>query len=307
MAGTRNTAVAVVLAALALTATACNDNDDKSAAPAAPTTAAATSAAPSSAAPATGAKPEKVSPAVYLEQVTQKTGAAKSAKVDELIQVGEVTMKGKGAVSWADGLEADLTMDLSGSPMAKLLEPLTGGPNVHYLYTKDAMYMGLGGKLLESGGPKWVRYSKADMAKASGGTTDQLQSADPVQGVRTLIASGKVTEVGPETVNGKATTHYSGVLSAADVAKATSQGMTQEQADRLKQNLDAAGVTSDRIDVWVDADKLVVKRTEQAETKAGAMNVTVSYSDYGTPVIAATPSASEAIDLADLQKAAAGS
>ncbi|MEU1284321.1 hypothetical protein [Kitasatospora sp. NPDC005856] len=305
MAGTRNTAVAVVLAALALTATACNNNDDKKAAPAAPTTAAATSATPSAAAPTTGAKPEKVSPAVYLEQVTQKTSAAKSAKVVEVIQVGQVTMKGKGAVSWADGLEADLTMDLSGSPIAKVLEPITGGPNVHYLYTKEAMYMALGGELLQKGGPGWVRYSKADMAKASGGTADQLQSADPVQGVRTLIASGKVTEVGPETVNGKATTHYTGVLSADDVASATTQGMTQAQADKIKQNLVTAGITSDRIDVWVDADKLVVKRSEQAETKAGALNVTVDYSDYGTPVIAATPA--DAIDLADLEKAASGS
>ncbi|MFB7126889.1 hypothetical protein [Kitasatospora sp. NPDC056273] len=305
MAGTRKAAVTVVLAALALTATAC-DNDksaDKNAAPAAPTTAAAP-ATPSAAAP-TGAKPEKVSPAVFLEQVTQKTGAAKSAKVDELIQVGEITMKGQGALSWADGLEADLTMDLSGSPLGKVLAPITGGPKAHYLYTKDAVFLGLGGELLQNSGPRWVRYTMADMAKASGGATDQLQSADPVQGVRTLIAGGKVTEVGPETVNGKATTHYSGVISAADLAIASTQGITQAQADRIKKGLDAAGIASEQVDVWVDADKLVVKRTEQAESKVGAVNVSVSYSDYGTPVIAATPV--DYIDLADLQKAAAGS
>ncbi|MFJ7908250.1 hypothetical protein [Kitasatospora sp. NPDC096204] len=305
MAGTRNTAaVAVVIAALALTATACDNNDDKKAAPAAPTTAAAP-ATPSAAAPTTAATPAKVSPAVFLEQVTQKTSAAKSAKIDELIEIGEVTMKGQGAASWADGLEADLTMDLTGSPMAKVLEPLTGGPKVRYLYTKDAMFMHLGGKVVESGGPSWVRYSKADLAKASGGATDQLQSADPVQAVRTLIASGKVTEVGPETVNGKATTHYAGVLSAADVANATSQGMTQAQVDKIKQSLDTAGVTTDKIDIWVDADKLVVKRTEQAETKAGTMNVSVSYSDYGTPVNTTAPA--DSMDLAELQKAATGS
>ncbi|MFE4361643.1 hypothetical protein [Kitasatospora sp. NPDC056800] len=305
MAGTRKAAVTVVLAALALTATAC-DNDksaDKNAAPAAPTTAAAP-ATPSAAAP-TGAKPEKVSPAVFLEQVTQKTGAAKSAKVDELIQVGEITVKGQGALSWADGLEADLAMDLSGSPLGKVLAPITGGPKAHYLYTKDAVFLGLGGELLQNSGPRWVRYTMADMAKASGGATDQLQSADPVQGVRTLIAGGKVTEVGPETVNGKATTHYSGVISAADLAIASTQGITQAQADRIKKGLDAAGIASEQVDVWVDADKLVVKRTEQAESKVGAVNVSVSYSDYGTPVIAATPV--DYIDLADLQKAAAGS
>ncbi|MGW1175811.1 hypothetical protein ACWD4P_19090 [Kitasatospora sp. NPDC002543] len=305
MAGTRKTAVAVVLAALALTATAC-DKNDKSAAPAAPTTAAAGSAAPSTAAPAAGAKPEKVSPAVFLEQVTQKTGAAKSAKVEEVIKVGDaVTMTGQGAVSWADGLEADLTMDLSGSPMGKLVTPITGGPKAHYLYTKEAAFLALGGELLQSGGPRWVRYSTADMAKASGGATDQLQSADPVQGVRTLIAGGKVAEVGPETVNGKATTHYSGVLTTADLGKAATQGITQAQADRLKASLDAAGISSEQVDVWVDADKLVVKRTEQAESKAGPVNVTVSYADYGTPVIAATPV--DSIDVADLQKAVDGS
>ncbi|MFE4394871.1 MULTISPECIES: hypothetical protein [Streptomycetaceae] len=305
MAGTRKAAVTVVLAALALTATACNNDKsaDKNAAPAAPTTAAAP-ATPSAAAP-TGAKPEKVSPAVFLEQVTQKTGAAKSAKVDELIQVGEITMKGQGALSWADGLEADLAMDLSGSPLGKVLAPITGGPKAHYLYTKDAVFLGLGGELLQNSGPRWVRYTMADMAKASGGATDQLQSADPVQGVRTLIAGGKVTEVGPETVNGKATTHYSGVISAADLAIASTQGITQAQADRIKKGLDAAGIASEQVDVWVDADKLVVKRTEQAESKVGAVNVSVSYSDYGTPVIAATPV--DYIDLADLQKAAAGS
>ncbi|MFG2842364.1 hypothetical protein ACGF12_04220 [Kitasatospora sp. NPDC048296] len=304
MAGTRKAAVAVVLAALALTATACNNNDDsKNAAPAAPTTAAPTTAAAaatSAAAPST--PPAKVSPAVFLEQVSKKTGAAKSAKVDEVITVGQVTMKGQGAMGWSDGLEADLTMDLTGSPMAKVLEPLTGGPKVHYLYTKDAMFMGLGGQLVQSGGPRWLRYDKAEMSKASGGSTDQLQSADPVQGVRTLIASGKVTEVGPETVNGKATTHYSGELAAADLVKASGPGVTQEQADLIKQNLDKAGVTSEQVDVWVDADQLVVKRMEQADTKAGPMNVAVSYSDYGTPVIASTPG--DFLTLADLAKLA---
>ncbi|MFF2142650.1 hypothetical protein [Kitasatospora sp. NPDC058190] len=303
MAGTRKAAVAVVLAALALTATACNNNDDsKNAAPAAPAAPSSAAAAATSSAAAT---PAKVSPAVYLEQVTQKTSAAKSAKVTETITIGQVTMKGQGAMGWSDGLEADLTMDLTGSPMAKVLEPMTGGPKVHYLYTKDAMYMGLGGQMVQSGGgPRWLRYSKEEMSKASGGSTDQLQSADPVQGVRTLIASGKVTEVGQETVDGKAATHYSGELAAADLIKASGLGVTQEQVDRIKQNLDKAGVTSEQVDVWVDADQLVVKRTEQADTKAGQMNVSVSYSDYGTPVIASTPA--DFLTLADLAKLSEG-
>ncbi|RKT17354.1 hypothetical protein BX285_1729 [Streptomyces sp. 1114.5] len=310
MAGTRKTATAVVLAALALTATACNDSNDggRNAAPAAPTTAAAASSAPTSTtpsadAPSTGAKPVKLTPAVLLEQVTQKTTAAKSAKISEVITVGQVTLKGKGAVSWADGLQGDITMDLSDSPLGSVLAPVTGGKTAPYRYTKDAMYMRLGGDAVDAfGGRHWLHYSKTDMAKASGGSTDQLKSADPVQGVRTLIAGGKVTEVGQETVNGKATTHYTGELSADDIAGATGTGLTQDELAQIKDNLTTAGVTSETIDVWVDADKLVVKRTEQADTKVGAMTATVSYSDYGTPVSTTAPDPSDTVELSELAK-----
>ncbi|MFJ9607055.1 hypothetical protein ACIRS1_12030 [Kitasatospora sp. NPDC101176] len=312
MPGTRKAAVAVVLAALALTATACNNNDDKTAAPA-PTTAAAqpttaAAATPSAAAPSTpSAPPAKVTPVVFLEQVTQKTSAAKSAKIDESIVFGEVTMKGKGAVSWADGLRGDITMDMSGSPLGKAITPLTGSQSAPYRFTKDAMYLRLGGNVVDAlGGRHWLRYSMADQAKTTGGASDQLKSADPVQGVRTLIASGKVTEVGQESVNGKAATHYTGELSATDIAAATGKGLTQEQADQIKQNLDTAGITSEQVDVWVDADQLVVKRTEQADTKAGPFKATVTYSDYGTPVTTTAPDPSDTVDQAELAKLGKG-
>ncbi|MER7750512.1 hypothetical protein [Kitasatospora sp. NPDC097643] len=311
MAGTRKTAVAVVLAALALTATACNDNNDdsKKAAPAAPTTAAAqptTAAAPTPTAtptPTTPSAPAKLTPALFLEQVTQKTSAAKSAKVDETIAIGEVTMKGKGAVSWADGLQGEITMDLSGSPLAKLLSVVTGGNSAPYRYTKDSMYLRMGGDAVDTfGGRHWLHYSKADIAKASGGGTDQLKNADPVQGVRTLIASGKVTEVGQETVGGKTATHYSGELTANDIAKASGKGLSQDELDKIKDNLDTAGITSEQLDVWVDANQLVVKRTEQADTKAGTLKATVTYSDYGTPVTTTAPDPSDTVELAELAK-----
>ncbi|MFJ2866336.1 hypothetical protein [Kitasatospora sp. NPDC087314] len=309
MAGTRKTAVAVVLAALALTATACNNNDDGKGAAPAPTTAAAAQPTTEAAAttPAPSAPPAKVAPAVFLEQVSQKTSAAKSAKIDEVITIGQVTMKGRGAVSWADGLQGDVTMDLSGSPLGKMLAPVTGGQSAPYRFTKDAMYLRLGGDAVDAlGGRHWLRYSKAEQAKASGGATDQLKNADPVQGVRTLIATGKVSEVGQETVNGKAATHYTGELSANDIVGATGKGLTQEQADQIKQNLDTAGISSEQIDVWVDADQLVVKRSEQADTKAGAFAATVTYSDYGAPVTTTAPDASDSVEPAELAKLGKG-
>ncbi|MFE5579831.1 hypothetical protein [Kitasatospora sp. NPDC056531] len=305
MAGTRKTAVAVVLAALALTATACNNNDDsKNAAPAAPAP-----AAPSSAAAATpsAATPTKVSPAVYLEQVTQKTSAAKSAKVDETITIGAVAMKGTGAISWADGLQGDLTMDMSGSPVGKVIAGLTGSESAPYRFTKDGMFLKIGGQAVDAlGGKHWMHYSQADQAKATGGASDQLKSADPVEGVRSLIATGKVTEVGQETVAGKATTHYTGVLNSNDIAAAAGKGMTQDQLDQLKEKLTTAGITSETIDVWVDADKLVVQRTEAGDTKAGTFKASVLYSDYGVAVTTTSPDPADTVESSELQKLAGG-
>ncbi|MFH9351745.1 hypothetical protein [Kitasatospora sp. NPDC017646] len=305
MAGTRKAAVVVVLGALALTATACNDNSDsagKNAAPAAPTTAAA--ATTQAAAP-----PAKVSPAVFLEQVTKKTGAAKSAKVTEDITIGRITMKADGAMGWGGGLQGDMTMDMSGMPNADKMTTSIGGTAFVYRFVPDGMYMKLGGDALKaSDGRHWVHIGYGDVAKLQGGTAaggastaDQFKKADPVEGVRTLIASGTVSEVGQETVNGKPATHYTGELNVANMAKANG-GLTPEQLDRMKQSLATMGITSETIDVWVDADQLVVKRTEQADTKAGAMKVTVTYSDYGTPVNTTAPDQSDSIEITELAK-----
>ncbi|MEU6233768.1 hypothetical protein [Kitasatospora sp. NPDC047058] len=310
MAGTRNTAIAVVVAALALTATACNNDEKKTdAGPAAPATAAAQpeTAAPAPTAEPTKAPPAKLTPAAYLKLVTEKTGSQTSARITEKISVGGGEITATGAVSWTDGLRGELLMDMSGTPAGKRLSVLTGGATMTARYLKDGMYMRVGGQAVEElDGKHWLHYAYADLAKQGAVGGDQLKNADPVEGVRTLIASGKVSEAGQETVGGKQTTHYTGVLTADDVAAATGRGLTAEQAERLKKNLGTAGITSETVDVWVDADNLVVQRTEQADTKAGPFKVTVTYSDYGTKVPTEAPDPSDVAELADLVKAGQG-
>ncbi|MEV7596470.1 hypothetical protein AB0O91_03675 [Kitasatospora sp. NPDC089797] len=299
MAGTRKTAVAVVLAALALTATACNnDSGAKNAGSAAPTTAAAgtTAAAPEAA-------PAKVSPAVFLEQVGKKTGAAKSAKIDEEVTVGGISMKVDGALGWADGLQGEMTMDMAGLPGADKMAAGLGGTAFTYRFVNDGMYMKLGGQFAQvTDGRHWVHVGYDDISKLQGGanSADQLKKADPVEAVQALIASGGVTEVGKETVGGKPTTHYTGTLKVADLVAANGNKLSPEQVDRMKKSLSTAGVTSETIDVWVDADQLVVKQAGQADSKAGAMKFSVTYSDYGTPVAATAPDKSDTIEMAEL-------
>ncbi|MFJ4185724.1 hypothetical protein [Kitasatospora sp. NPDC089509] len=303
MAGTRKTAVAVVLAALALTATACNNNDSdgKNAAPAATGTAAA--AATTAAAPTT--PPAKVSPAVFLEQVSKKTSEAKSAKITEEVTVGGIPMKIDGSIGWADGLQGDLTVDMSSLPGAEQLTSSMGSSAFTYRFVKDGMYMKLGGQLLQStDGRHWVHIGFDDMSKMQGGanSADQMRKADPVEAVQTLIASGSVTEIGKETVDGKQATHYAGTLKVADLVAANGSKMTPEQVDQMKQKLATAGITTEAIDVWVDSDQLVLKQTGQADTKAGRMTFGVTYSDYGTPIATTAPDKADTIEMADLAK-----
>ncbi|MFD0272412.1 hypothetical protein ACFVHB_00710 [Kitasatospora sp. NPDC127111] len=311
MARTRNTAIAVVVAALALTATAC-DNDAKKtdAAPAAPTTAAAaqpTTAAPTPTAEPTKEPPAKLTPAAYLKLVTEKTGSQTSAKITEEISLAGGQITATGTVSWAEGLQGELRMDMSGTPAGKKLSALTGGSTMTARYLKDGMYLRVGGQAVtELDGKHWLHYSYADLGQQGAIGGDQLKNADPVEGVRTLIASGKVSEAGQETVGGKQTTHYTGELAVADLAAATGRGLTAEQAEKLKKNLSTAGITSETVDVWVDADNLVVKRTEQAETKAGPFKVTVTYADYGTKVPTEAPDPSDVAELADLKAGKGG-
>ncbi|MGW4893286.1 hypothetical protein ACWEQL_13625 [Kitasatospora sp. NPDC004240] len=315
MAGTRTRtiAAAVVVAALALTATACNDDKTEAAPTPQQTAAQAGSDSTGGASAPTTQPPAKLTPAAYLKLVGEKTGAAKSAKVHQEVTIGSNgALIYDGAISWADGLKGELSVDAGNSPMGKQMAPLTGGTTLKYRYLKEAMYLKLGPKAVsEYNGRNWLRYGYEDLGKIMGpagdSMKDQLKSADPQAGVRALIAAGKVTEVGSDTVNGKATVHYSGDLTADDLATASSRGLDSQQAQDLAKQLKTAGITSEHVEVWIETDsKLLVKRVEEAQTANGPVKVSVVYSDYGTKVDTVEPAASDAVDFTELLKKSQG-
>ncbi|MFJ5921413.1 hypothetical protein ACIQF6_02275 [Kitasatospora sp. NPDC092948] len=294
---TGRTILAATAVVLALTATACGSKATDGSTTSARTTAETPSAA------------AELTPAALLTQVSQKTSAAKSAKSEVTMKIGagEATNV-KGAVSWENGLMGELTGTMGG-PAAANLAKAGGDGTFTARYLSDAMYINMGPAMASQlGGAHWIKYNYADLAKLMGAAGDslksQLQSADPVSSVRALIASGKVTKAGTESVNGVQATKYTGDLAAADIAQATSKGLTQEQADALQKQFTAAGITSDHIEVWIGADNLLVKKVEQMQSKAGEISATATYSDYGTPVSTSAPSESDAVDFAKLMSGA---
>ncbi len=249
----------------------------------------------------------KVSPVAALKQVRQKTGGAQSAKVEGTTEIGSVmSMKQSGAIGWADGLSGELAITYTGGTMGDALKQAGGDGTVKARYFKDEYYANMGEAMAaNTGGKHWIRYSYKDLAELGGASgdvmKDQIQNSTPEQGVKALLASGDVKKVGQEDVRGVPATHYSGTVDVADLT-AKNSNLDAKQLAAFKEQLALAGVTTQTVDIWVDKNDLLVKKTERGEMKTGAFNSTLFYSDYGTEVPSEKPSASDTVDFKEMLK-----
>ncbi|MFI9271356.1 hypothetical protein ACIGXM_11665 [Kitasatospora sp. NPDC052896] len=264
---------------------------------------------PTAAAPAGGASPIEVTPAALLRKVSDRTGAAESAVVSETVQTPSGTITSKGSLSWANGVQGTMQTRLPAALTSKLG---SSGP-ADMVYLPDAMYVNMHlspAMTAQLGGKHWLKYGYADLATYLGTAGDSLQNgfrnADPVAAVRALIASGRVTADGTETVDSTPTTHYSGDLSLDDLSDGAgaADGLTSDQLDALRQQVRSQGITSEHIDVWVDSDDLLVRHSTRTRTKNGELDLTADYSDYGTPVRPSAPPADDTVDFAALMEQA---
>jgi hypothetical protein len=249
----------------------------------------------------------KASPVVALKQVQQKTGGAQSAKVEGTTEMGSVmSMKQSGAIGWADGLSGALTITYTGGTMGDALKQSGGDGSVQARYFKDEYYANMGDAMAaNTGGKHWIRYSYKDLAELGGASgdvmKDQIQNSTPEQGVKSLLASGDVKKVGEEDVRGVPATHYSGTVDVADLT-AKNSNLDAKQLAAFKEQLALAGVTTQTVDIWVDKNDLLVKKTERGEMKTGTFNSTLFYSDYGTEIPSEKPAASDTVDFKELLK-----
>ncbi|MFJ7088447.1 hypothetical protein ACIQU8_35065 [Streptomyces griseus] len=249
----------------------------------------------------------KASPVAALKQVQQKTGGAQSAKVEGTTEMGDtMSMKQSGAIGWSDGLSGALTITYAGGTMGDALKQAGGDGSVEARYFKDEYYANMGDAMAANlGGKHWIRYSYEDLAELGGASgdvmKDQIQNSTPEQGVKALLASGDVKKVGQEDVRGVSATHYSGTVDVADLT-AKNSALDAKQLAAFKEQLALAGVTTQTVDIWVDKNDLLVKKTERGEMKTGTFNSTLFYSDYGTEVPSEKPAASDTVDFKEMLK-----
>ncbi|RFU87686.1 hypothetical protein DY218_05325 [Streptomyces triticagri] len=246
------------------------------------------------------------SPLAALRTVASTTDKAESSKIEGTTVMGsQMSMKMNGAMSWDDGVVGDMKVTFTGGQMAQQMEQL-GGSSIDYRYLPDAYYANMGDKFAQqAGGKHWIKYDYATLAEMAGASgeylKDQMENTTPNQSVKMLLASGDVKKVGDEKVRGVNATHYSGTVDVADLAGKSSD-LDEKQLSALKKQLDQAGIKTEKVDIWVNDEDLLVKKVEKGEMKEGTFSSTVFYSDYGTEVKTTEPPAGDTMDFKELME-----
>lgn len=246
-----------------------------------------------------------VSPIAALKKVQQKSDSAESAKVESTLKMGSVmSMTMSGAMDWSEGMTGDVTIRYTGGTMRDAMKKMGGDGSIRALYLSDAYYANMGDAVASAlGGKHWIRYAYADLAEVAGASGEalknQVQNSTPQEAVKALLASDDVKKVGAEDVDGVATTHYAGVVDVADLTS-KSGALDADQTQALKKQLDQAGIATETVDVWVDKNDLLIKKSERADTATGPFESIVFYSGYGVPVSVQEPAASDTADFKEL-------
>jgi hypothetical protein len=250
---------------------------------------------------------------------TQDAGAAhiRFAMVISAPQLGKtLRMRGTGAI---DGKSAELSFRL-GSMLGQMGLPSSAGSlaQLQHATIKEialeqngdyVIYMRLG--FLSSqlpGGKQWIKLDVSKLGKAAGVDVGKLMSGtqfQPSDLLGMLTSEGaKIQKLGPATVDGVATTHYSVTI---DLAKALqSKGLTSPLLNGITAQMRTATA-----EVWIGKDGLVRRIKISYNVPHGAMPMrmamTMSLYDYGAHLSIAAPPSSQVFDATTLARQGLGS
>jgi hypothetical protein len=225
-------------------------------------------------------QPSNMTPVAYVKSSAAKTAQTPSEHValKGSLTVGGtlVTIDGTGDFDNAKKL-GSTHADFSAGGLSGTLDEVLNGTTIY-----------LQSPLLTSNLPKGKTWLKLDLRKAApkGVDLSALTTQSPTKLLSQLQASGNVTKVGDETINGTATTHYRGKL---DVSK-------------LPAVAALAHATYGPFNIWIGKDDGYVHRIQTAYTikvanaSAQSIALTVDFSDFGKSVSVSVPPASAAAD-----------
>lgn len=252
------------------------------------------------------------SAAQVLTAAYEKTAEAKSAKVTMTMSMPAAMkaggdMKMSGTMGW-DPTVMDLTME--GSALAA--DP-DAPDKVRMIMRDNVMYMDMGEKMSsEMDGKRWMKLDLNAMAKATGDAalSKQMTSGlenmnqDPTKQLAMLLDSPSLKHVGSEKIGGVEAQHYKGTLTVKEMldSNGSLDVLDAKERDELLKQVEKSGIKGYDTDVWVNDDDLPVRMDVGMDTPQGAVDISMTLSDYGAKAEVETPPAAETFDLMEMFK-----
>lgn len=146
---------------------------------------------------------------------------------------------------------------------------------------------------------EWISFDLASVMPGFEAMMQQAQQFDPTQSLSQLQDVARVSEVGPETVNGFSTKHYTAIMTLRDSFEAA--GIDDAT---MQQYVDLAGIDLDAdvpMQVWIDDQGLVRRTRVQVTTDTMSTDTTTDMLEYGVTVAVTAPPAEDTVSVEDLQ------
>jgi len=247
-----------------------------------------------------------------LTAAYEKTAEAKSAKVSMVMTMpesmdggGEMTMS--GVMGW-DPAVMDLTME--GPALAT--EP-DAPEQIRMIMRDNVMYMDMGAKAAKDmEGKRWMKLDMQAAAEASGDEeiAKQMTSGmenmnqDPAQQLALLLDSPNLKHLGSEKIDGVEAEHYKGTLTVKEMMDSNDSldVLDAKEREELLDAVEKSGIEGYDTEVWVNEDDLPVRMDVGIDSPEGAIEMSMSLSDYGAKAEVEVPPAADTFDLFEMLK-----
>jgi hypothetical protein len=256
-----------------------------------------------------GDAPDAADAEAALARAPEATAAAENAAVT---LSGTMTIEGLGdRVDFGGEGVVDLDdkrsrVDIDMSEMASFQTPTPGDPDDWrgtIISTPQGTLMKLPAfNALTPEPGKWIRWTGESLVR-EGGT--QFSAPDPVEFLRFVRALGEdVDVVGTDEVGGVETTHLRGDVALPDLPAAAPEAERRE-AQAYAQRLEAAGLDSIGLDVWLDDEHRIRRLTAtyddiRVASKRVDLLARMELSNFGGAGEVQIPPSNEIVDIGDV-------
>lgn len=200
-----------------------------------------------------------------------------SAHLDLSFDIAGVTVTGSGDEKVSHGQLTALD----------LKESLPTGGQIEIIHVDGKTYAKLPSSANTSGKPYVLvtPQSSNPIVQQLAGSLNTALSAASIKTYSVFVHAAKSLKVdGSETINGVHTTHYTVVV---DVSKVPTTSALSKQA------LQASGIKTLPVDLWIDDQGRPVKVTENITIEGKSLHVVGTMSKYNQPVTITAPPASQ--------------